>query len=309
MARNSPSPMYKLKPYYAPNDTLPVSQCMYKLPSYYKTEKEADTSGKEMNMGDPLVSLEERQEAILQRLDNLKAEVEKLTQQKSAVSSSSSSVTGTTTSLPNNLGDGLLDVVISASPENPPLSLFVLHQFLSKQYSVIAKSHIHSSVKGVPENLCTIFHNGGSGARMDHQIGLTLMWKNVPLGPTMMVSANTQSPVHGEANIARYMARLLNQLYENLDITMVTEIDNWIEQSNKQLINGSSKEKAAMMRSLNSHLGRSDWLVGSDVSLADICVWAALQQTKQGDSAPSNVKKWLKVCNDRNEFKTVLSHL
>ena len=123
-----------------------------------------------------------------------------------------------------------------------------------------------------------------------------------------MISPTKQTAVTGEVNIARYINRVINPNCE-ADIIMATQVDEWLDIAHIQIINGNTKEKAAALRNLNSRLGKNDWLVGSSLSLADIVTWSALQQTNQASSAPANVKKWLKKCDEEEMFRTVKSLL
>jgi aminoacyl tRNA synthase complex-interacting multifunctional protein 2 len=122
------------------------------------------------------------------------------------------------------------------------------------------------------------------------------------LGTSMMLSPNIQTAVYGEANIARYLSRLINPSYDSMDIISATEIDNWLDLAT-QIIHGNNKERAAVLRTLNARLGKCSWLVGSELSLADIMLWSALQQNKMTQAVPSNVKKWLEACNQQTTFK------
>lgn len=128
--------------------------------------------------------------------------------------------------------------------------------------------------------------------------------------PSMMVDPHKQSLVVGEANIARYLARLFMPAYDSSDPIQATLTDTWLDLATHQLLQGNSKEKAAAVRNLNSRLGKSDWLVGSSVSLADIVVWSALQQVGLALNAPANVQKWIRACHNLPEFQlqTLISH-
>ena len=119
----------------------------------------------------------------------------------------------------------------------------------------------------------------------------------------MMVAAPSQSPIHGEANIARYVTRLLNPGFDTTDIALASSVDQWLDLATGALLNGSSKEKAAAVRSMNSRLGKRDWLVGSSVSVADAVCWSAVQSAGQAAGAPANVQKWLKACATQDLFK------
>ena len=118
---------------------------------------------------------------------------------------------------------------------------------------------------------------------------------SVKHGPTLMVSPNIQTALQGEGSVARYIARLLEPAYDSGDIVTATEIDQYVDLAGS-LLNGNNKEKAGVMRTLNGRLGKEQYLVGGQRSLADIVLWSALQQSKQTDAAPPNVKKWLDRC-------------
>ena len=131
---------------------------------------------------------------------------------------------------------------------------------------------------------------------------------SVSQGPEMKIQANSQTPIQGEVNILRYLSRLLTPAYDaSDDIITVANIDNFLDLASSTLLNGTSKEKAAGVRGLNSALGRGDWLVGSGPTVADIAVWSALHQTGLASGAPSNVQKWLKSCAAQSDFRTALN--
>ena len=119
----------------------------------------------------------------------------------------------------------------------------------------------------------------------------------------MMVDPSKQSPVIGEANIARYLSRLLPSCYENDNIVTATEIDTILDMATL-LQKGNQKEKASVIKNLNVKLGKSSWLVGDSLTLADIVAWSAVHQTQEVESLPGNVKKWVKSCNEHSAFKT-----
>ena len=116
-----------------------------------------------------------------------------------------------------------------------------------------------------------------------------------------MVSPGSQTPIFGEANIARYLARLLDTPYDDGEPAAVAEIDQLVDQA-AVLLSGNNKEKSAVLRTLNGSLGRQQWLNGGQLSLADIVIWSAVQQSGQADTAPGNVKKWLERCNSNPAF-------
>ncbi|NXC27326.1 AIMP2 protein, partial [Campylorhamphus procurvoides] len=267
-----------------------------------------------------LQALESRQDEILKRLYELKSAVDglsKMIQTPDAdfdvtniiQTDEFSPLTANGADLDLMLGKdygALKDVVINANPSHPPLSLLVLHSLLCERYKILSAVHTHSSVKSVPENLLKCFgEQTKKQPRHEYQLGFTLIWKDVPK-PQMKFSIQTMCPIEGEGNIARFLFSLFGQKYNAVTSTL---IDSWVDTAMLQLQEGSSKERAAVLRSMNAALGRSSWLVGSELSLADVVAWCALQRTGTANSAPANVQKWMKSCENLAPFSSVLKLL
>lgn len=92
----------------------------------------------------------------------------------------------------------------------------------------------------------------------------------------MKFSVQTMCPIEGEGNIARFLFSLFGRKQDAVSLTL---IDSWVDIAILQLKEGSSKEKAAVFRSMNSALGKSPWLVGNELTAADVVLWSVLQQT------------------------------
>ena len=125
----------------------------------------------------------------------------------------------------------------------------------------------------------------------------------------MMVSPTCQSHIEGEANIARYLSRLLQPAYDSSDIVTATQIDEIVDMAQQQIFQGNNKERSAALRTLNARLGKGQWLVGSSLSVADTVSWSAVHGAKLAADAPANVKKWLKLCAERQEFEEAVKFL
>ncbi|XP_001367158.1 aminoacyl tRNA synthase complex-interacting multifunctional protein 2 isoform X2 [Monodelphis domestica] len=278
------------------------------MPMY---QEEADPS---------LQALESRQEEILKRLYELKAAVDglsKMIQTPDAdfdvtnmiQTDKYTTLTTSAVDLDSMLGKdygALKDIVINANPTVPPLSLLVLHNFLCEHYKILSTVHVHSSVKNVPENLMKCFgEEAKKQSRHEYQLGFTLIWKDVPK-PQMKFSIQTMCPIEGEGNIARFLFSLFGQTHNAVSLTL---IDSWIDMALFQLREGSSKEKAAVLRTMNSALGRSPWLVGNELTAADIIAWCALQQSGSSNSVPANVQKWMKSCENLASFNIAVKLL
>ncbi|OWF46474.1 uncharacterized protein LOC110455700 [Mizuhopecten yessoensis] len=248
-----------------------------------------------------IVALDNKQTAILQRLGELRGVLDQLNNKYGGATTTSPSKMSSTMVLPSGV---VHDIVINADPENPPAIVFVLFTLLRERCRVYGSSLVHSSVNNVPDQLRNLFSEQDNNCpRGNHQVALTIIWKKVENGPTLIVSPHKQTAIQGEANIARYIMRLINQDYDNSDVVATTQVDDWLDSAQQQLHRGNTKEKAAAVKSLNARLGRNDWLVGSEISLADMVMWAALFQTNQMSNAPTNVKKWLASCDKNSVFK------
>ncbi|KAJ7989719.1 hypothetical protein DPEC_G00307440 [Dallia pectoralis] len=314
-------PMYQVKPIIGGDIKIDLPTCMYKLPNVHMQESASCYSEHALqNRGteeDAVVrALEARQDEIMCRLYELKAAVDGLAK---TVTTPDADVDQTVTTLPQNpisttfrgtsdldslLGrdlGALRDIVINANPAHPPLTLLVLHAMLCQQYRVLSSVHVHSSVSAVPAQLLTCLgrRHADSSARQSFQLGFTLIWKDVSK-LQMKFSIQNMCPIEGESNVARFLFRLLAP-YPS-DPALATLVDSWVDTAFFQLVDGSAKERAAVLRALNSALGRSPWLTGPEPSLADIACYCCVLQTGPPSSTPANVQRWLKACENLGHF-------
>ncbi|XP_022067558.1 aminoacyl tRNA synthase complex-interacting multifunctional protein 2 [Acanthochromis polyacanthus] len=309
-------PMYQVKPVSGDME-VDLPTCMYKLPSFHASHGSSGSPEHALQNGevDPAVkALEARQDEIMRKLYELKAAVEGLAKTVTTpdadldltVSSSLSSSTtfkGTTdldALLGKDLG-ALRDIVINANPAQPPLTLLVLHSLLCQRYRVLSTVHVHSSVTDVPPQLlsCLGPRHADSYARHMFQLGFTLIWKDVPK-VQMKFSVQNMCPIEGEANVARFLFKLLAP-YPS-DPAAATLVDSWLDTAFFQLAEGSAKERAAVLRALNSALGRNPWLSGPEFSLADVACYCCVLQTGSAASTPANVQRWIKSCDNLGHF-------
>lgn len=313
--------MYQVKPICGGPVKTDLPTCMYKLPNIHAQQGNSCASEHALQNGevDPAVkALEARQDEIMRKLYELKAAVEGLAKTVTTpdadldltVSSSLSSqscgsttfkgVTDLDTLLGKDLG-ALRDIVINANPARPPLSLLVLHSLLCQRYRVLSTVHVHSSVTNVPPQLlsCLGPRHADSYARHMFQLGFTLIWKDVPK-LQMKFSVQNMCPIEGEANVARFLFKLLAP-YPG-DAALATLVDSWVDVAFFQLAEGSGKERAAVLRALNSALGRSPWLAGPEFSLADVACYCCVLQSGAGSAAPANVLRWIKSCENLGHF-------
>ncbi|XP_072415910.1 aminoacyl tRNA synthase complex-interacting multifunctional protein 2 [Chiloscyllium punctatum] len=306
--------MYKVNSYVLSEEAVDLPTCMYKVPSIHRGTTDAQNAGEYA----VLQNLELRQTEILKRLYDLKAVVDGLS--KTVLTPDADLDIAeidhaclipkihTVANLNSVLGKSpgvLQDIVINANPSEVPLSLLVLHDLLCQQYKVLSSVHVHSSVQNVPSKLWNCLGEGNrSHSRREYQLGFTLVWKDVQK-PQMKFSIQSMCSIEGEGNVARFLFALLGREY---NAVTSTQIDNWVDVAIFQLKKGSNKEKAAVLRTLNSSLGKNPWLVGVDLTLADIMLYCALKQTELA-SVPANVQRWVKSCENLACFHLALKLL
>ncbi|XP_049600154.1 aminoacyl tRNA synthase complex-interacting multifunctional protein 2 isoform X1 [Syngnathus scovelli] len=313
--------MYQVKPICGGDIKVDLPTCMYKLANIHAQPANSCTHEHALQNGevDPSVrALEARQDEIMRKLYELKAAVEGLAKtvntpdadmdltvsgSLSSQSSSSAAFRGAAdldTLLGKDLG-ALRDIVINANPARPPITLLVLHKMLCQRYRVLSTVHVHSSVSSVPPQLlsCLGPRHPDSYARHLFQLGFTLIWKDVPK-LQMKFSVQNMCPVEGEANAARFLFKLLAR-YPS-DAALATLVDSWVDAAFFQLAEGGAKERAAVLRALNTALGRGPWLAGRDVSLADVACYCCLLPAGSASSIPANVQRWLESCENLGHF-------
>ncbi|XP_053550957.1 aminoacyl tRNA synthase complex-interacting multifunctional protein 2 [Bombina bombina] len=308
-------PMYKVQS-YGGDIQVDLPTCMYRVPNLHQPP-----SGHYDQETDPALQvLESRQEDILKRLYELKAAVDGLSKmiqtpdadldvtdmiQADEQAAPASNVTNLDSILGKDYG-ALRDIVINANPSTPPLSLLILHTMLCERYKVLSAVHTHSSVTHIPEPLLKCFgEQVNIKSRQAYQLGFTLIWKKVSK-PQMKFSIQNMCPIEGEGNIARFLFSLLGYTFNAVTATL---IDSWVDMAIFQLGEGSNKEKAAVLRAMNSALGKSPWLGGNELTIADIVSWCAIQQTGSSNAVPANVQKWMKSCENLTAFNMALKLL
>ena len=113
-----------------------------------------------------------------------------------------------------------------------------------------------------------------------------------------MVSVATQSPILGEANILRYLARLyLPQLYSDGNPLQIATIDDWL---NSAANYASTKDGKIFIQNLNVHLGKHNWISGDAPSIADI--YCSVTLLKHGNQFPKNISRWIAQCKKKLSF-------
>ncbi len=126
---------------------------------------------------------------------------------------------------------------------------------------------------------------------------------SVKWGPALTISALSHTPIHGEANIARFLSRLLPVNYEEGSCTTATDIDALLDLAS-QYAAGSGKDRAAILRTVAARLTGNQWLLGGgSFSLADVVMWSVISQSGKSLNIPPVITTWLSTCSAEPAFK------
>ncbi|XP_031554490.1 aminoacyl tRNA synthase complex-interacting multifunctional protein 2-like [Actinia tenebrosa] len=269
-------PMYKLPVLYNNSSPLDLPTCMYQMSSCHYEEVSDGNDQRE-----DILTLENKQENILRELEVLRTEINGLASKLEV-------------KLPTKRSPVSVDYVISASPQDPPLSLFLLQRIMNQRNMVhCASTFLHSSVSVCDVTKVPTFQKPRNDRGRQSPCLLTVVWKNVPDLPYLVISSS-HTPLFGEFTIARHLSRAcLPDLYSKFGIDEIAHIDHWIHFASNSILNSKSKERADALHTLNSYLKSKTWLVGNQMSLADIAVASACLQVGSLQPTFGNVKKWL----------------
>jgi len=240
-----------------------------------------------MKETDDLQDLENRMDSIMTRLRGIETEVKKLQRQGKTI-------------------EEKLTLVIEADPKYPPRSIQTLVKLLvaGEDARTIVTVHQHSSLASAcPTDLMqwpnlTLL----DGSRIDNHCNITWIWKPIGRHPIAKIVNRPNGDIHGEAAIARLLARLLESwtecaMYENFDLSICSGIDDWLDTWEGCLQSGDYKF-LVLIRRIHNQLGHLDgrkWLVGplpGVKSLADILLSNLLGDKLNSDKA----QEWMSRC-------------
>lgn len=280
------STMYRLPPIIPQNMVVDMPTTMYKLPMIQNSNVESlqtqELTDDELKV---LKQLEQRQEAILTKLEELKDDVEKLKGGADAGAGSQAV-------------SGVKDVVIRANPSHPPETLPIICETLQCQkYKVFTNFHVHSSLpKGIPSRLKDFLPISNCDSRSKADLCVTLIWTNGK--ETELVTSPTSSLlVKGEINFLKYFSRRF-QLFNINEMTeiQIAQAESLLESVYCDVMWGAGNLDKMVSSILEPILKTSQFLTcGSKLSIADVYAFALISNEKSGKHSKF-VKEWLKRC-------------
>lgn len=194
------------------------------------------------------------------------------------------------------------NIVINADPEHPPYSILPLVKALASKFVVSAKTHIHSSVVGRLPSHCYEFLslNEDQTRPQDGQmIKISLIWKHGIVRPNIIIREGDQ--FSGEANVARYFARLLDDptVLPYDDMLMNPRLDLDLDNLTQHQYTNPSAIKTFLQE-----MKATPWLSGKSFSLVDILVWSIIK-ANDIDLSASPLSAWSKKCSGHALFKSL----
>jgi len=251
--------------------------------------------------------IEARQQVMLDKLANLKNMIQSIHSKYV-----SESAQNTRRDLSEEDGHERMDIVVNADPKKPPYSLLFLHKALAETHGPIRfQAHIHSSMTETPEKYLKIFDELEEDIPSDVQekISIKLIWKNMDHGVDLMVDPYSQTPIRGEANVIRFLSRLLSNQsslnYDSLDWATLVKVDGLLELATEP----DPLNLALVERQLTSQQRYGPFLL-DEVSIADFVLFSALahqctSNPNKFNNSPS-ILRWLKDCQKFGDFELFL---
>ncbi|PSN39773.1 hypothetical protein C0J52_15321 [Blattella germanica] len=326
---NGPNVMYRMEPIVKLPDQIELPKCMYRMKNiqqaYLNSRVEEQKSNKKQSSSiseqvnkflkcplPEMAALENRQEAILAQLADLKKQMAALRAQLKqpvapTVEKGKNVEAAKTYDL---LQNGVVhDIVINASPKHPPYSLAALKRLWGDGLKLGVQCHVHSSVVELPKELQdfnSVVCSGGSGDKVP-LLNITLVWKDVGPETELIVSPVKHITIKGEVNILRYLSRLGPPKYnyelvnEPVSSARVRRVDHLLDSCYSLARSKTVKDRQSLIRVLNNQLGKSRFFAGgNEISIADVAAWSVLKQldTRHTQELTNNMSSWFQRCSE-----------
>ncbi|KAJ9598491.1 hypothetical protein L9F63_010811 [Diploptera punctata] len=318
---NGPNVMYRMKPIVNISGQIELPKCMYRMKNiqqaYLKSHVEQTPNKKQFSsiseqvnkfLKCPLpemTALENRQEAILAQLAELKNQMAVIRAQlEQSVTPKIQLGKKVMVTRDNELlQNGVIhDIVINASPKYPPYSLAALRRLWGDGLKLGIKCYFHSSMLELPDYLKDFVSLVSNDIKDDKLplLNVTLVWKDVGPNTELVVSPIKHATVKGEVNILRYLSRLGPPKYNyelNSEPAMSARVDSILDTCYNMARSTTVKDKQSLIKVLNSHLGKNEFLTGgSSISIADVAAWSVLKQI-DAQNLTNNMNSWLQRCS------------
>ncbi|KAK9882649.1 hypothetical protein WA026_022516 [Henosepilachna vigintioctopunctata] len=240
-----------------------------------------------------MAELEERQEKLLGQLEELKKIMKSIKCNFMVIDKNTSTLLKPSTAIPCKVQRNIPDIVINANPNYPPYFLILLQRSLRNEINLNINCYLHSSIA----NISSVTEDFVSNLKRPQTKGipsvdLMLIWKKIGQHAELNVS---HYPIQGEANILRYLVRILDSDLNHEKYPNPEEIDNLLDMS--YALSYNSKNNKNYLQHLNKSSSKGLWLEGRrSITIADIAMFDFLKKNFKIDSVSGNLNKWFNQC-------------
>ncbi|XP_045474838.1 probable aminoacyl tRNA synthase complex-interacting multifunctional protein 2 [Harmonia axyridis] len=305
--------MYDLRPIVKIDADIELPKCMYRMKNIH-TETENELAGKSpthpKNFGTfkqaeqflkaveskEMAELEKRQEKLLSQLEELKKIMNSIRSSLKLSPKCSNTQKNESTA---NIGTkktksyDVPDIVINANPLYPPYFLLFLQQLLKKEVHLNINCYLHSSVSKLPNKCEAFIRKLKTQENGVPSILIRLIWKEI--GPIAELNM-PHYPIQGEANILRYLVRILDNELNHEKSQNLTKINGILDLSYRLSFSNSKTQRNSLIQSLNKNL-KSKWLTDQkDITIADVALYDALKKFASNNEINGALSKWFVEC-------------
>ncbi|CRK92954.1 CLUMA_CG006577, isoform A [Clunio marinus] len=300
--------MFHLKPILV-DQKIDFPTCMYHLKPINTNLNESMDNSINKSDKSEVEMLEEKQNRILKKLDELKQTLMSMrgdmkgnnksnhpAQERKITSSSV--IKGKAIDINN-----LTDIVINVHPSNVPFSILALENQWRGRLNIEVMIFTHSTIQE------SDFTKAAKefGAKVSSSIPqsnlatlkIIIIWKNVET--TQMLTSPTSIPVYGEMNIIRYLNRIgPNEFSYEVDNQFANVFDNILDICDQILKQPSSKDRQSYIQQLSQYLGKNQFFINSpSIGIADIAASTTLKKLSVNSpkELPANFSSWLQKIN------------
>uniref|UniRef100_A0A9J8AQG3 Bifunctional glutamate/proline--tRNA ligase n=1 Tax=Cyprinus carpio carpio TaxID=630221 RepID=A0A9J8AQG3_CYPCA len=153
--------------------------------------------------------------------------------------------------------------------------------------------------------VCMTLHTAGALLTAEHVKGSVNL--SVEEGKDTMLHVSDQVQFSDVNSITRYLARVAPALgLYGSNMMEQTEVDHWLEFSARRLC--AQSDLSSALGDLDKALALRTFLVGRSVTLADLCVWAALKGNGESQAKPSSYPhlcRWFSFLSSQVPFSSV----
>jgi len=306
---NGPITMYNLKPLVHFPDPVELTPTMYGMKNIYSTNFSSSVVTRplqslpnilEQKSNSEVEDLRKRQEGILKQLNFLKEQMLSLREELSK----GAPCQKFPDEMNNNLSETISqkdicvkpqwngvagEIVISVSPEHPPYSLLALNRLWADVLRLNVVCHTHSSVVSLPPHLSCFSRLSLTNSP---NVQARLIWTSMGPDCELAVSPVSHSRIRGEINVLRFLHRSIYGFSDPIDDV---QLDHILDVCHRLAHSHTLRDKQMNVRALNALLGRSRWLGGDNMSVADVAAWSVIKSTP-GVELSQNMTRWNTLC-------------